>query len=313
MSRNHVSKVLCGIDTANTNAAQKNVEALTDRQLIAYDYDTGIEIVATTKNIAFARGTANLGEALVAGPIPIAGITTAILNPFKAAVNKEMTLTVTAVPTVGKVAIIRVSYHDNLSIIPNQIKQTVIGIEATTTNTATTTTFAAAITAEFNKQLGTNLFVTITSAANVVTFVGIVLTTQSNYNGIDRPETINFEIGAPTNEAEFGIYAIAQSVALAIGQGDASKVAWIEEQSMGRFGFSDRRLWNDTKKYPSQVVAGETYDVLVITADVEGEGDMQGVIKHPIGAVLCGESDTLALVLVDLAVAGVVPLAIPAG
>jgi hypothetical protein len=313
MSRNHVSKVLIGL-------AAKNVTTVDDLgpadavagTVIAFDFDTNGSLTSTSKNIGFAKGTATLGEPIIAGPIPKAGIIEAILNPYKAAVNKVVTLTVTAVPTVGKVAIVRVAYHDNLSIVPNQIKQTVIALQANATNTASTTTWAAAIAAEFNLQIGNNLFVAVTTSTNTVIFTGITLTTASNYNGIDRPETLNFEIGYP-DEAAFGVYTQALTTALASGQGDAAKVAWMEEQSMGRQGFSDRRMWNDTKKYPSQVVAGETYAALVITAGISIEGDMQNTYNAPIGAVICGSSATLALILTDLALAGVVPTTVAAG
>lgn len=313
--RTYVSKVLAGIDTVNTNAAQKDVEALTDRQLIAYDFDTGIEIIATTKNIGFARGTSVLGEALIAGPIPVAGIS-AILNPYKAAANKVMRLAVSSTPTVGKTVIFKVIYHDNLSIIPNQIKQTAIALVADAANTASATTWAAAISAEFNKQtaeLGGNLFVTVAPSTGNVDFTGVTLLTASDFNHIDRPEAVNFEVGAPSDEPEHGVYVVTTTTPLAIGQGDAAKVAWMEEQSMGRFGFSNRRTWNDTKKYPSQVVNGETYDVLVLQANIQSEGDLQDTINVPVGAVICGESDSVVNMLIDLAVAGVVPTTVAAG
>jgi len=312
--RNYVSKVLLGIDTANVNTTNDiDPAALTDRQLIVFDWDTKLGVLSTTTNLGFARGTGTIARPLIVGPIPKAGITSAILNPYKAAVKQKKTLTVTTVPTVGKTCIFKVSYHDNLSIIPNQIKQTVIALEADAVNTATTTTWAAAIAAEFNKQVvDGNVFVAITTATNVVTFESLTITSASDYNGIDRPETVFFEVGKP-DEAGKGVYAVAQTVAGSVGQGDPAKMAWIEEQAMGRHGFSDRRMWNDTKKYPSQVVAGETYDTLVIQGNIAVEGDMQGVRQNPIGVVLGGESDTLALILVDLAVALVVPTTVAAG
>jgi hypothetical protein len=313
MSRNHVSKVLIGTAAANVTAVNDlGPASVVDGTVIAYDFDTNGSIVAATTNIGFAKGTAVLAEPILAGPIPKANITSAILNPYKAAVNKKVTLTVSAVPTVGKTAIVRVSYHDNLSIVPNQIKQTVIALTANATNAASTTTWASAIAAEFNLQLGNNLFVLVTTSTNTVIFEGITLTTASAYNGIDRPETLNFEIGYP-DEAEFGVYTQALTTALASGQGDANKIAWLEEQAMGRQGFADRRMWNNTKKYPSQVTAGETYATLVISGDIYLEGDMQGLRANPIGAVVCGDSATLALVLVDLATAGVVPETVAAG
>jgi len=138
------------------------------------------------------------------------------------------------------------------------------------------------------------------------------MTTASNYNGIDRPETVVFEVGAPT-DAGYGVYAHAQSVAPALGQGDPAKMAWMEEQAMGRQGFSERRMWNDTKKYTSQVKAGATYATLVIAGNIEVEGDMQGVRQNPIGVVIGGESSKVTLILVNLATAGVVPVTVAAG
>lgn len=312
--RNHVSKVLLGVDTANVKTVNDiALAALTNKQMIAFDWDTQLGLVAGTKNIGFARGTSVLGEPLVAGPIPKAGITSAILNPYKAAIKQKRTLTVTTVPSVDKTCVFKVSYHDNLSIIPNQIKQTVIALVSDAVNTATTTAWAAAIAAEFNKQVvDGNLFVAVTTATNVVTFESLTILSESNYNGIDRPETVIFEVGAP-DEAGYGVYAVAQSVAPSLGQGSPSKMSWIEEKAMGRFGSSDRRMWNNTKKYPSQVTAGETYATLVITADIAVEGDMQGVRSNPIGVVIGGESAKLTLMLVDLAVAGVVPETVAAG
>lgn len=311
--RNVVSKMLVGTATVNTNLAQKDPEALTDGQIIAYDYDTGVEIVAATKNIAFAKGTKNLGEPIIAGPIPVAGITSNILNPYKAAVNKVITLTVTAVPTVGKTAIIKVAYHDNLSIIPNQIKQTVIALKADSVNAASTTTWAAAIAAEFNKQANDgNLFVTVTDSTNTVVFTGKTLLTASDYNGIDRPEAVNFEVGYP-DDPDYGTYSDAITTALATGQGDPAKIAWMEDQCMGRLGFSDRRMWNNTKKYQTQAVAGETYAVLIITANKEHEGDMQDTMKSSIGAIIAGDGASVANITTDLAVANIVPETVAAG
>jgi len=311
--RNHVSKVLIGTADANVATVDDLGPATVPvGNIIAYDFDTNGSIVATTKNIGFAKGTAVLGEPIIAGPIPKAGITDAILNPYKAAVNKVMTLTCTAVPTVGKTIIAKVVYHDNLSIVPNQIKQTAVSITADAANTASVTAWATALTAEFNKQVNGNLFVTVASAVGVITFTGITLITASNYNGIDRPEVLNFEVGITDYEGH-GTHAVATTVALAPGQGDAAKVAWVEDLAQGRQGFSDRRLWNDTKKYQSQVVAGETYDNLVITANIAVEGDMQGVRQNPIGVILFGDSDTLAPIITDLATCGIVPVTVAAG
>lgn len=311
--RNHVSKVLVGTATANVDSVDDLGPATCPAgAIIAFDFDTNGSLVAASKNIGFAYAN-TLGEPIVAGPIPKAGITSAILNPYKAAVNKVMTLTVTAVPTVGKTAIVKVSYHDNLSIIPNQVKQTTIAVTADATNAASTTTWAAALAVEFNKQVdGGNLFVSVAPSTNTIVFTGLTITTASNFNGIDRPEHVNFEIGYP-DVPEQGVYTIALTTALSLGQGDPAKVAWVESNAIGRQGFSDRRMWNDTKKFQSNVDTTETYANLVITADIEVEGDMQGTRKNPIGAVLFGDGAALTAVLTDLATAGITPETVAAG
>lgn len=310
--RTHVSKVLIG--TAIANIAGTDDLGPADCPaggVLVFDWDTNGSVVAATSNFGFARSW-ELGRPVIAGPIPKAGLT-AVLNPYKAAVKKKITMTVSAVPTVGKTVLVKVSYHDNLSIIPNQIKQSVVAVVATATNTASTTTWAAAIAAEFNLQVGNNLFVLVTTSTNTVVFESVTLTTASNYNGIDRPEIVNFEIGYPINDAAYGVYSQALTTALSLGQGDAAKMAWLEEQHMGRLGFSDRRLWQDAKKYPSQVTPGETYDTLVITGNIPVEGDMQNTYNAPIGVIIGGDNDTVAPILTDLAVAGVVPTTVAAG
>jgi hypothetical protein len=306
MSRTHVSKVLVGAALANTSIAQVALSALADGKIIAFDFDTGIDIKATTKNIAFAQGTSVLGQPIISGKIPIAGIKDVIQSPYAAPVNKAQTLTVTAVPTVGKTVVFKVIYHDNLSIIPNQIKQSIIAVTADAVNTASTTTWAAAIEAAFDAQEGSNLFVTVSSAANVVTFTGNVISTASSYNRIDRPEALNFEISTQDDSA-LGVYTVATSVALVGGVGDPARVAYAEDMAQGRQGFSDRRSWNDSKKFVPFAVAGETYRGLVINADVDVEGDMQAIRHNPVGAVLYCSGNAVADILTDLAVAGVVP------
>jgi hypothetical protein len=321
MSRNYVSKMFVGTGIANITASPVDLAALTEGQIIAFDFDEAngadTSVSATTKLIGFARGTAVLGEPILAGPIPVAGIREALNNPYQAPVNQISTLTVTAVPAVGETAIFKVIYHDNLSIIPNQIKQTVVGVIATTANVVSTTTWATAIKAEFVKQtaeLGGNLFVAVTSAAAVVTFTGITLKTSSSYNGIDRPETLVFEVGVPEATDTVSTYTVVDpATAAKAGQGDPAKIAWLEEQHMGRLGYADRRMWNDTKKYQSQLVAGITdYEVLVINADQFTEGDMQGTRANPIGAVIATSAAAMALIEVDLAFAGIVPEIVPA-
>lgn len=306
--RNHVSKVLIGDATANTTAAPVTLAGLLDGDVIAFDYDTRAEILSTTTNIGFAKGTAVLGEPVLAGPIPKSGITSAYTNPYEAAVKQVSTLTVTAVPDPGETAIFKVAYHDNLSILPNKIKQTIASVVGAAGDT--TASIAAAIAAQFNMQ--EFKFVDISVNTNVVTFTSQIVKTASAYNHIDRPETVVFEVGAPTGTPEKGVYAVATTTAAKTGQGDPAKMAWMEEQAMGRRGYSDRTSWNDGRKYKSQVVAGQTYATLVITADINLEGDMQGLRANPIGVVIGGTNATLAPIAADLARAGIVPVAVPA-
>jgi len=325
MSRNYVSKMLVGDGIANTLTSDVPLAGLAEGELIAFDWDkasnpagaAATTIVAGTTHFGFARGTATAGEPILAGPIPIAGIREIINNPYAAPVNQVSTLQVTAVPAVDETVIFKVVYHDNLSIIPNQIKQTVIGVIATAANIATVNTWAAAIAAEFNKQtseLGGNLFVAVTVATDTVTFTGITLKTQSNYNGIDRPETLVFEVGVPEGSETASTYTLVDpATAAQAGQGDASKIAWLEEQHMGRLGYADRRMWNNTKKYQSQLIAAITdYEVLVVNADQWTEGDMQGLRANPIGAVIATDAAGQAFLEASLAVAGVVPTVVAA-
>jgi len=305
--RNYVSKVLIGTATANTAIAPIAPTALTSGQVIAFDWDTQTDIKATSVNIGFARGMDSLGAPIFAGPIPVNKISSAVLNPYVAPVAQVRTLTVDAVPAAGKTVIFKVTYHDNLSIIPNQMKQTIVSVVATTANIANTTTWAAAIAAEFNKQVF--LFVSVVAAVNVITFSAITLLTTSQYNHIDRPESVVFELGVP-DDTTLGVYVTAQTVAPNLGQGTAAKIAWLEEQAMGRRGYSDRRLALDTKKYQSDVVSGETYATLIINADDYIEGDMQSLYPAPVGAVICGDGASLANILTDLSVANIVPVTV---
>lgn len=306
--RNHVSKVLVGTSTANTNAAPITLAGILDGKLIAFDFDTRVEVAATTVNLGFAMGTPKLGEPIIAGPIPVRGISSAILNPYEAAVPMQATLTVTAVPNPGETALFKVIYQDNLSILPNKMKQTLISIVGQTGDT--TASIATAIAAEFNKQ--EFRFVNVSAATNVVTFVAQTISTASAYNGIDRPESVVFEIGAPVYDTAKGVYAVAVTVPGKSGQGDPAKIAWLEDQAMGRRGFSDRRSWNDTRQYKTLAKAGTTYATLVINADAHVEGDMQDLRANPVGVILAGDGGTLATIVTDLARAGVVPTTVAA-
>jgi len=306
--RNYVSKVLVGSGLANANTTDDvQPEDLTEGQIIVLDADTGDGLVAGSKNIQFALGTAVLGEPVLSAVIAKSGIESYNTNAYQAAQKKKQTLTVSAVPTAGETVVFKAIYHDNHSIIPNQIKQTAVSVTCALSG-ETTTTFAAKIAAAFNLQ--EFKFVAVTSAAAVVTFEGIVLTSESSYNSIDRPESVNFEVNAPTGEKS-GTYAVATTVALRLGQGSPAKIAWMEEQAQGRRGFSDRRMWNDTKKFQSSADAGSTYDVGVISAQDLVAGEMQGVRSNPIGVIIAAKVGTIAAINTNLATAGISPVVIP--
>jgi hypothetical protein len=281
--RNHVSKMLIG-----KGIAFKAIETLAEGEIVSMDLETQAVVTADTKFIVFAQGTANLGEPIVAGPLSTKDITSAARNNYEAQVLQKNTLTVTAVPDAGTTVLVKVVYHDNLSIVPNQMKQTVVAVTAEAGET--TTTFAVKIAAEFNKQ--DYLFVTVTTATNVVTFEAIKLTTASRYNGIDRPESLQFEVGVPADEDGKGVYVVVRTVKPKAGQGDPAKVAWLADQHQGRLGFSDRRSWNDGRKYSAPVDGSKNYNITVLLANSISEGDMQDTRSNPIGAVLAITTDT---------------------
>ena len=281
--RNHVSKFLVGV-----GVGYEAIDGLSDGEICGFDYEAQAAISSSTKVIGFAKGTANAGYPILAGPIEVAGITEAYKNDYEAAQLQKYTLQVTAVPAAGKTAVIKVVYHDNLSIIPNQIKQSVVAVTAETGET--NSSFAGKIAAEFAKQ--DYLFVTVSVSTATVTFEAKTLKTASSYNGIDRPEAIKFEVGFPQEGDELGAYTLTQTAAFKMGQGDPSKIAWLADQFQGRQGFSDRRMWNNTKKYASGVDNSKNYDTLVINAEAVVEGDMQGVRSNPVGVMLALTDDT---------------------
>jgi hypothetical protein len=268
--------------------AFKDIATLANGEIVSMDLETQAAVTADTKEIVFAQGTVALGEPILAGPISIKNIVSAFRNNYEAQVLQKNTLTVSAVPEAHTTVLVKVSYHDNLSIVPNQMKQTVISVTADSDET--TTTFAAKIAAEFNKQ--EYLFVTVSSNNAIVTFEAIELTTSSKYNGIDRPESIAFEVGVPADVDDKGTYVVTKTVKAKIGQGDPNKVAWLADQHQGRQGYADRRMWNNPFKYSAPVDNTKNYDVTIINANLIGEGDMQDNKSFPIGAVLALTTDT---------------------
>lgn len=279
---NHVSKMFVG-----KGVAFKAINSLAAGEIVAMDLTAQAAVTAETTQVIFALGTATLGRPVLSSPINVGRITSAVKNRYVAPVQKKMTLTVGAVPEAGKSIIVKVVYHDNLSIVPNQIKQTVIGVEASVGET--TATMAAKIAAEFNKQ--EYIFVDVEVAGSVVTFTAKQLLTASSYNGIDRPESLIFEVGAPAATDGLGSYTVATTVEPELGQGSPEKTAWLADQHQGRRGYSDRRSWNDGKKFDPATNPNATYDTTVILATEAVEGDMQDTRINPVGAILALEED----------------------
>lgn len=218
-------------------------------------------------------------------------------NPYDAAVQQVTTVTVDVTDMVdGKAYIIKVVYHDNLSIIPNQMKFTTVSVVYLSTMTATL--FADAVTAAFNAQ--DFIFVSVANTAGVITFTGLVLQTASAYNRIDRPEMVVFEVGVGDmtyGSYITGIFVVATSQAAELGQGSAAQIAWMEDNHQGRRGYADRRMWNNTKKFVPSAVAGTTYHTFIVTDDKNVEGDMQNIRHNPIGATMAATSATAAAVV----------------
>jgi hypothetical protein len=328
--RNYVSKCFLGVGVASEIPSTISLG-----EISVYDFETGGTVIATTKQIAFARGLDIVGEPLLSGPIDVAGIRAIEPTIGAAAVQQVSTLTVATVPSVNSVTglfpsavLFNVTYHDNLSIIPNQMKQTVVGVVPNATNTASTTTWATAIAAAFTAQ--EFLYVTAVGSTNTVVFTGIALLSATKYNHIDRPEFVVFEVGYPTdvmyNYDGQGTYTLAATTAPILGDGNKAKLQWLEEQHMGRQGFANRTTWNDTKKYPTQIdevafpaatvaatdIVIGTVPQLVLSGDNWREGDMQNLRANPVGQVLAADCTSMNLILADLrsitAIAGLVPI-----
>jgi len=242
---------------------------------------TTLPAAAVSDEFGFVKRVADLdGNAayVTAGPFATAN---AVVNQNvkKTAVKQVSTLTVDLTNSeVGDVFLVKVAYHDNLSIIPNQIKFTIATAVYETGDDATkiATKLRAAFTAqEF-------IFVDVSGAGANVIFTSKILRTASAYNHIDRPETVIFEVAIP----EKGTFSVVATTPPVLAQGTAAQIAWMEEQHMGRRGYSDRRMWNDNRKYPLQVNPTATYDVIVVEANKIVEGDMQDTRSNPVGAVI---------------------------
>ena len=282
---NPVSKVLVG-----TGVAYKDINTLTEGQLCGFDYDAPGPITSDSVRIGFAMGTATPGQPVLSAIIPAGSITDALRNNYQAPRNKEMELTVTDVPEAGKSAVFKINYQDSLSIVPNQLKNTMVSIQAVDGETAAS--FATKIAAAFNIQED-NLFCTVTASSNVVTVAANTVSTQSKYNRINRPESLIFTISVPGVDEAVGTYSTATTVSHRAGQGDPAKVAYMEDQAQGRRGYSDRRNVMDPKRFSPSVNPSSTYDVVVINATVQVHDFIGSTQGAPIGVVLAVDTNTV--------------------
>lgn len=299
--RTHVSKMQIGVGVAGAAAvlALGTIVCVpwSSVPTIITGGNTGV-VAAAADEFGFVKAVDDGAGGLnydVLGPFESGLVSDAVSNPTNAGTAQVQTLTVDVTKMVDqKVYIVKVAYHDNLSIIPNQIKFTTVAFQYL--STMTNATVVALIKAKFDAQ--DFIFVTVTTGATTVIFTGKTLQTASNYNHIDRPEMVVFEVGAP--DAPTGAFAVTATTPVVLPQGTAAQIAWLEEQHMGRRGYSDRRSWFNTKKYPSQLVAGVTaYDTLIITASKIAEGELQDTRNNPIGAVIAAAAAGIALLVTD--------------
>lgn len=284
--RTHVAKMFVGVGLGVGTPAVNEV-AVAPWAAIQALLNSGTTLPAAAASDQFGFVYKNpAGTLLTSGPFSSAN-SLVDQNLYDAGVLQKSTLTVDVTDAVdGKAYIIKVVYHDNLSIIPNQMKFTTVSVVWTTGMTATQ--FAAAIAVAFNTQ--DQLFVAVTSAAAVVTFESVVLTSASAYNRIDRPEYVVFELAV--GDMTYGSYPtgmfvkVDPSVAVELPQGTPAQIAWMEDNHQGRRGFADRRMWNDTKKFVPVADPTKTYNTLIVTDNKNVEGDMQDIRHNPIGSVI---------------------------
>ena len=330
--RTYVSKMLVGVGDANVSGTDNfNIHTgIVDGNVVAFDWDkpSTSSITAETKLIGFVKGQSAAKGNIIAGPFPVSSMK--VYRREQAdAVQQQGTLTVTDVPgadSVGHSIVFQTIHHQNLSLVPNQIKSFMWSVnidEADTSGSAAA--FAQKIYDEWKAamdqhvaedgvmyvQLADPTTATITATAQAV---------EGSYNGIDRPEQIVFEFSATAKvirngqtyedtftedaSADKGTYTIVnQSVAPVMANGTYDHVRWMEDQHQGRLGFSDRRMWNNTKKYEYQAVSGSKYDYLIVEANLQAEGDQQNLMNWPVGCVIASTTATTDLLETDLEVA----------
>lgn len=301
--RTHVSKVLAG-----TGSAWKDIFTLAEGEIVAFQWSDKQAIAGLVPEIGFARGTKNPETPIVVGPIP-ANNAACLRKDYQAIDKETQILTVVELPKDEVSPIFKVIYHSEFDVAPNRIAQIVVSVKKTADITSTDD-YAAAIKDAFDAQdeyKGAKYF-DVTVSGSALTFIPFTQrTAEEPYNGIDRPETMYIEVGAPNRFVDEGEYTVEPGSESA-GAGGTPKhphgtpiqIMWLEDKHMGRFGFSDRVSWNDQKKYIYQAVYGEEYDTLVISGDSPREGHMQNLHQNPVGIILACSGGTLDTLQADV-------------
>ena len=281
--RNYVQKVFVGKGIAYK--APFDVDGnitLAEDEVMAFDWDTKEAVTATTGLVGFHLG---LDQGIVTGPVNTKLRMNNLKTAYTAQVAQAVTVTVTAIPLPYTEVLFRVLVHDNLSIVPNQMKQ--IFASVIVDDVDTIDTFAAKVRENLTVAMKRRNFGTISGAgAEIIVTSNVDLA----YNQINRPEVIYIEVGVPAN----GAYTLTETLGVH-PSGEAEQVMWLEDLNAGRYGFSDRTNWN-AKKYQHQAIAGTTYDIFSVNANIDVEGDMQDIRFNPVGILMAlevGASDPL--------------------
>jgi len=323
--RNYVSKMLVGQGVANVATTDDlDIHSVADGKVAIFDWDAPSDssVTAATKLIGVVKG-GSAGQ-IIAGPFPKASLKV-FRREYSAGRQQKGTLQVTSVPgtdAVGLAVVFKVIYHQNLSIVPNQIKAFTWSVPIDDADAAgSASDFAAKIKAGLDAAIAADsdkmVYFTAAISGDTITFTAKEMESAKEYNEIDRPEQLIFELAATAKVIKGGVVyedsfsqgssydkgeytLVDQSVTPIMANGTESHVKWMEDQHMGRLGFSDRRMWNDTKKYKYQAQDGATYDYLILSADLPSEGDLQDTMNFPVGCVIASTEATTAVLATDL-------------
>lgn len=301
--RTYVSKVLAG-----AGIAWKDIFTLAEGEIVVFQWEDMKAVTGPVPALGFAKGTKNIDAPIIVGPISVRNCS-GLLHSYQAIDKAVQTLTVVDLPKDDVSPIFKVIYHSEFDVAPNRIEQVVASVKKTAAIT-TAAEYATAIKEEFEaqqKDKGAKYFeITLSGAA--LTFIPYTLRTATEpYNEIDRPETMYIEVGAPERFVDEGSYTVeAGSESIPAGgvpvhpHGTPVQIMWLEDKHMGRFGFTDRVSWNDSKKYIYQAEYGKEYDTLVIAGDSYLEGDMQNLRANPVGVILACKDGSMTALQADV-------------